>query len=129
LNGEISINHLQILKDKDPILLDSINIVAVSTAGKNSIKVKSQIVKANFEGKYKLTQLADALQNSISKYYDLAPGRKPKTTEPQQVKFDVFIDNDPVIFDLMPQITGLEPIKIDGRYNSENDTIIVNASI
>src|SRR5690606_36124459 len=80
LNGEISINHLQILKDKDPILLDSINIVAVSTAEKNSIKVKSQIVKANFEGKYKLTQLADALQNSVSKYYDLAPGRKPKTT-------------------------------------------------
>lgn len=129
LNGEISLDHLQILTDKDPILLDSIRIAAVSTADSNSVKIKSQIVKANFEGKYKLTQLADALQNSISKYYDIAPGRKRKTTDPQQIEFDIFVDNDPVIYKLMPQITGLEPIKITGRYNSVGDTIMVNASI
>ncbi len=129
LNGEISLDHLQILMDKDPILLDSINIVAVATPEKNSLKVKSQILKANFEGKYKLTQFAEALQNSISKYYDIAPGKKRKKTEPQQIVFDVTLDNDPVIYKLIPQITGLEPIKINGRYNSVNDTIVLNASI
>lgn len=129
LNGEIAFDHLQILTDKDPILLDSISIVAVSTAERNSIKIKSQILKANFEGKYKLTQLADAIQNTISKYYDFAPGRKRKTTEPQRIAFDILVDNDPVIYKLMPQITGLEPIKINGRYNSVGDTLLVNAAI
>ncbi|RZJ31863.1 MAG: translocation/assembly module TamB, partial [Flavobacterium sp.] len=129
LNGEISLDHLQILMDKDPILLDSINVVAVSTADHNSLKVKSQILKANFEGKYKLTQLATALQNSIAKYYDAAPNTKKKKTDPQQIAFDITVDNDPIIFDLVPQIKGLEPMKISGRYNSVNDTILVNASI
>lgn len=129
LNGEISLDHLQILMDKDPILLDSINVVAVSTADGNSLKVKSQFLKANFEGKYKLTQLATAVQNSIAKYYDTAPGRKKQKTTPQQIAFDIAVDNDPVLFDLFPQITGLEPIAIKGRYNSVNDTIVVNASI
>jgi hypothetical protein len=129
LNGEISIDHLQILMDKDPILLDSITVVAVSTADRNSLKIKSQVLKANFDGKYKLTQLADALQNSIAKYYDGAPGTKRRKTDPQQVAFDITVDNDPVIFQLVPQITGLEPMKITGRYNSVNDTIVLDASI
>ncbi|HLA56008.1 MAG TPA: translocation/assembly module TamB domain-containing protein [Flavobacterium sp.] len=129
LNGEISLNHLQILKDKDLILLDSINVVAVSTPEMNSIKVKSQILKANIEGKYKLTQLATALQNSVAKYFDTNPKGKKQKTDPQHLDFDIVVDNDPVIFKIFPQITGLEPIKITGRYNSVNDTIVLKGSI
>ena len=129
LNGEINIHHVQFVTDKDPIILDSMTIVAVSTAEMNSIKVKSQILKANIEGKYKLTQLATALQNSISKYFDTNPKTPKQKTEPQELAFDVTIDNDPIIFQLMPQITGLEPIKINGRYNSVNDSIVLNGSI
>lgn len=129
LNGEIDIHHLQFMTDKEPILLDSINIVAVSMAEMNSIKVKSQILKANIEGKYKLTQLATALQNSIVKYFDTNPNGKKQKTEPQQIAFDITVDNDPVIYKLMPQITGLEPIKLSGRYNSVGDTIVVKGSI
>jgi hypothetical protein len=129
LNGEVSFDHLQVLTDKDPILLDSIHIVAVSTAEKNSIKVKSQVVKANFEGKFQLTQLFDAIDNTIAKYYDNAPSRHRPRTRPQQVNFDINIDNDPVIFKLFPQITGLEPASIKGRYNSEGDSLVVNATI
>jgi len=129
LNGEIDIAHLQMLTDKDPILLDSIRVVATSTADRNAITVKSQILKAQIEGKYKLTQLAEAIQNSISKYYDFAPRRKRVKTDPAHFTFDLTLDNDPVIYKLMPQITGFEPAKITGRYNSEGDTIKVNASV
>ncbi|CAM3452105.1 Translocation/assembly module TamB [Flavobacterium longum] len=129
LNGDISVAHLQILADKDPILLDSIKISAVSTADRNSLRIQSQILKANFEGKYQLSKLADAIQNTIAKYYDATPRRQRKTTPPQQIAFDIQIDNDPVIFQLVPQITGLEPIAIIGNYNSQGDSLRVDASI
>lgn len=129
LNGDISIAHLQIVTDKDPILLDSIKVTAVSTAEKNTLRIQSQILKANFEGKYQLTQLADAIQNTIAKYYDAAPARQRKATTPQQIAFDIQIDNDPVIFQLIPQITGLEPVSIKGKYNSQGDSLQVEASI
>src|SRR6476620_402032 len=129
LNGKISLSHVQFLTDKDPVLLDSINIIATSTAEKNTIKVKSQFLKADVEGKYKLTQLATAIQNSIAKYFDPNPKSPKKKTEPQQVAFKIAVDNDPVLFDLMPQITGLEPFTITGHYNSVNDTIVVNGDI
>lgn len=128
LNGTIGLNKIQILQDKDPILLDSISIIAVTTSDTTSLKIKSQFVKANFKGKYKLTQLPIALQNTISHYYDTTKQTKKKTAD-QQLAFNIFIDNDPVIKQLIPAITGLEPIKISGSYTSANDSITVHGSI
>ncbi len=129
LNGKISLNKIQFVTDKDPIILDSINIISVSTIDSNSIKVRSQILKADIEGKYKLTQLATALQNSIAKYFDPNPNQIKQKTEAQQVAFNINIDNDPVIYQLFPQITGLEPINLVGRYDSVNDSIVLNGTI
>ncbi len=129
LNGVITLNNIQFVTDKEPVILDSINIVAVSTADSNSIKVRSQILKADIEGKYKLTQLATALRNTIAKYFDPNPKSAKQKTEPQQLAFNINIDNDPVIYQLFPQITGIEPINLKGRYNSVNDSITLNGTI
>jgi hypothetical protein len=129
LNGTISLSHMQFLAENDPVILDSISLVATATPEKNTMVLKSQFVKANVEGKYKLTQLATALQNSIAKYFDTKPGIPKKKTDPQQLAFEINVDNDPALMQLFPQIKGLEPMKFTGRYNSENDTIVVNADI
>lgn len=129
LNGTVSLSHLQFLADKDPIILDSISLVATATPDKNTMVLKSQFVKANIEGKYKLTQLATAIQNSVAKYFDTKSHIKKQKTNPQQLAFEINVDNDPVLFTLFPQITGMEPLKITGKYNSENDTIVLNADI
>ncbi len=129
LNGEISLSHVQFLTDKDPVILDSIKLTATSSPEKNSIVLKSQFVRANIEGKYKLTELPTALKNSLAKYYDTNPNQRKVSTGPQHFTFDLTVDDDPMLFKLVPQITGLEPIKISGRYNTENDTISLNGSI
>ncbi|RZJ35921.1 MAG: translocation/assembly module TamB [Flavobacterium sp.] len=129
LNATVSLHHIQFLQDEDPVLLDSITIVSVATPERDSIRIKSQFLKVNADGKYKLTQLGTALQQSIAKYYNPRPKVRPKKTDPQQIAFKIAVDNDPVLFKILPQMTGLEPFTIDGKYNSVNDTIIVNADI
>ncbi|HEY0046135.1 MAG TPA: translocation/assembly module TamB domain-containing protein, partial [Flavobacterium sp.] len=129
LNANIALHHLQYLAADDPIVLDSINIIATATPELNTLQVRSQILKADVEGKYKLTELAASLQNSIAHYFDTNPkGKKPVTGE-QNLKFDLTVQNDPVLFKLVPQISGLEPININGRYNSVSDSIVVKATI
>ena len=128
LNGTVGLNKIQILQDKDPIILDSISIFAVTTVDTTSLKIKSQFVKADFTGKYKLSQLPTALQNTISHYYDTTDQPK-KETDDQQLAFNIYVDNDPVIKQLIPALTGLEPIAIKGSYTSVNDSINLNGSI
>lgn len=129
LNGKLSAYHFVIANEKEQFQLDSVNVIATSTAERNLLQVKSQFLKANIDGKYQLTKIGTALSNSIAAYYDANPSVKKTPTTPQQFAFDVKVTNDPVIMKLVPQITRLEPISITGRYNSVNDTIQLNASI
>lgn len=129
LNGTVTAHHILISNDKQQIVPDSIQVVATATAKNNSLQVKSQFLKANVEGKYQLSQITTAITNSIAKYYDLHPTAIKKITKPQQLAFTVNINNDPIISQLFPEIKQLDPISINGRYNSVNDSIILNAAL
>jgi hypothetical protein len=129
LNGKVTAHHLLFVNEKEQIQMDSITIIAKATAGKNSLAVQSQIIKATVDGQYQWSQVSTALMNSIERYYNLHPSAKKKITRPQQFAFTINIINDPVITKLLSEVKQLEPISIAGRYNSVNDTIIVNSSV
>lgn len=129
LNGKISANNVIIANEKDQFILDSINVVATSTAEKNTIAVKSQFLNLNVDGKYKLSKIGDAISNSVSRYYDATPGSKKSNPGQQQFAFTVDVKDSPILYKLIPELKSLEPISINGRYNSVNDTIVINGSI
>lgn len=129
LNGKISLHHFMFANAEEQFGLDSVNIIAESTAEKNSLLISSQIVDAYMTGKYSLTEVPTALSNTLSKYYNTNPGAVRQQTKPQRFNFMVHVTNDPVLNKLLPQLERIEPINIIGKYNSEYDSISVNAVI
>lgn len=129
LNGTISLHNFMFANEKEEFALDSINIIAVTKPDTTSIELKSSLARASVKGKYKLTEVGTALGNTFSKYYNTNPGAPKKATGPQQFDIELVIDNDPVLYKLVPQITRLEPISIKGSYNSVNDSIVLNGNI
>lgn len=129
LNGKASIHNLIIANEKEQFSTDSINVVAVSTPTSNSIVLDSQFLSAEFVGKYKLSTIANSIKNSISHYYNLKSTSKNVPYDKQQLAFKVNVKSTPVLVKLIPNLKSLEPISITGRYNSVNDTIILNGSI
>ncbi len=129
LNGNITLHQIRIANEKQEFIVDTIAVVATANAEKNAISIKSDILDANMDGKYKLTQLGNAVTASISKYYDINPKVKEIKHEPQRLAFNVLVKNNPLTFQMFPQLKEMEPIKITGRYNTENDTIVLNGNI
>ena len=129
LNGKISANNIIIANEKDQYVLDSITIVATSTSEKNTLIVKSQFLNANVDGKYKLSKIGDAISNSVSRYYDATPSSKKTNPGQQQFAFTVDVKDSPLLFKMIPELKSLEPISLSGRYNSVNDSIVINGSI
>jgi len=129
LNGKASIHHLIIANEKEQFTTDSINVIATSTPEKNSIRLNSQFMDAVFEGKYRISTLANSVKNSISHYYTLKNTSKNIPYNKQQLAFKVNVKSTPILLKLVPELKSLEPITISGNYNSENDTIIVNGFI
>jgi hypothetical protein len=129
LNGSINLHHVRLANEKQEYIIDTIAILASATAEKNAISVQSDIVDVSMEGKYKLTKLANSVTNSIAKYYNGSPAPPATNSEPQQIAFNISVKNNPVIFQMLPELKSLEPIKITGRYNTVNDSIVLNGSI
>ncbi|TGD59910.1 translocation/assembly module TamB [Flavobacterium humi] len=129
LNGRATAHHVFVANGKEQFSLDSISITATATAEKKTLQLTSQFLKANIEGQYQMTEVVTALKNSIARYYNSNPSAPKKNTKPQQFDFNITVSNDPIVMKLVPEIKRLEPITINGRYNSANDTIVLNASI
>lgn len=129
LNGTITLHSFMFANEKEEFALDSINIVAVTKPDTTSIVLKSPLANAHITGKYKLTEVGTALSNTMAKYYNTNPSAQKKSSLPQQFKFGLVVNNDPILYKLVPQLTRLEPIDIKGNYNSVNDSITINGSI
>lgn len=129
LNGKVFLSNIQILQDAEPIVLDSICVLAFADKDSNSIKISSQFLKAEVTGKYKLTTLANSIQKSLSKYIDLKNPKVNAESDEQRLAFTLKVDNDPVLMKLLPKLTGLEPFSITGNYNNQTDSLTVKGTI
>jgi hypothetical protein len=129
LNGKVFLSNIQVLKEAQPIVLDSIKILAYADKEKNNIKVISQFLKAEVDGKYKLTTLSAALKKSLSKYMDLQVPKAKGELDEQRLTFNLSVDSDPLLFQLVPKLKGLEPIKITGKYNNVVDSLEIKGTI
>jgi hypothetical protein len=129
LNGKVSAHHMIFANDKEQFAVDSVNVVAVTTADTSSVVLDSQFLDAEFIGKYQLSTLATSVRHSVSNYYHLKSDSKNVPYGKQQLAFKVNVKSNPVLLKILPKLKSIEPIAIRGRYNSENDTIIVNGVI
>ncbi|WPO76888.1 translocation/assembly module TamB domain-containing protein [Flavobacterium sp. KACC 22761] len=129
LNGKVFLSNIQILQDKEPIVLDSIRVFAFADKDSNSIKISSQFLKAEVIGKYKLTTLSNSIQKSLSKYINLQNPKVNAESDEQRLAFTLKVDNDPVLLKLLPKLTGLEPFEINGKYNNQTDSLKVKGTI
>ncbi|WP_100614374.1 translocation/assembly module TamB domain-containing protein [Confluentibacter citreus] len=128
LNGSLNFNNFLVALETEQFPLDTISIRAVSTKEKDSIVLKSQFASGLIIGNYQLSTISNQLMNSVSKYYQLDKKYFANSTE-QDLQFDVIIKDNPILKKIVPQITELSEINISGKYNSINDTIVMNASI
>ncbi|HCQ14177.1 MAG TPA: hypothetical protein DIU01_13090 [Flavobacterium sp.] len=129
LNGKVIANNFIIANEQEQFVLDSINVIATSTAEKNTLVVKSQFMNADVTGKYQLSKIATALQNSISNYYNINSNSKKVSVKDQQFAFKVDVKDNPILLKFIPELKSLSPIALSGRYNSVNDSIIINGNI
>ncbi len=129
LNGEVLITDLIAENGKQRFPLDSIYLKSTATATADSLLLYSQFVKAKMAGDYQLTKIGTALTKTISNYYDLNAVPDTTTVPPQNFKFEVIVNNDPILTQLMPDIKLDYPIQVVGRYDSQPDSLTVNGKI
>ncbi|MCC8423935.1 translocation/assembly module TamB domain-containing protein [Mucilaginibacter sp. UR6-11] len=133
LNANIKVTDLLVVDSARRVRIDSISLVSTATADSSTLRLKTPFLNARMGGKYKLTQVAPAMQDLISKYFDTNLGKAaPKTKpaySPQQFTFALRIMKTPLLTQFMPALKQLDPVNITGRFNSATGEFVVNGTM
>ena len=133
LNAKILATDLLLVNGTQRINLDTVSLVSTATADSSTLKLKTPFLTAHVGGKYKLTEIGTAMQDAISKYFNTAKASttakaKPKYT-PEQFTFDLHITKTPLLEKFAPTLKQLDPILINGHFNSQTGDLTVNGSV
>lgn len=130
LNGYLNLQHFAISDTKEVYPVQEIKLNAVSTADSTAIRLNSQIADVELKGKYKLTQIFGALQQTVNQYYQFQkPGKAAKIDPGQYFVLNASIKNDDLIRKFVPDLKSFETINITGNYNADSQLIELNAVI
>ncbi|QCY68577.1 hypothetical protein FHG64_03745 [Antarcticibacterium flavum] len=134
LNGEIYLADLIVENGSQRFPLDTISLRSTASATIDSLVLESQFLRAKMEGDYQLTKIGPAISKTIAYYYD--PTYPPDTTaavadtaQAQQFSFNLRVNDDPILTQLMPDLELTQPLTISGRYNSTADSLTINGDI
>ncbi|MGZ3873433.1 MAG: DUF748 domain-containing protein, partial [Mucilaginibacter sp.] len=132
LNANIRVTDLLIAQKDEVIKLDTISLVSTANADSSTLRLKAPMLNAHMAGKYKLTQVAPALQDLIDKYYNTqlakAPGTVKSKYSPQQFNFDIRLVKTPLAEKLLPDLKRLDPVLITGHFDSQAGDLTINGT-
>jgi hypothetical protein len=132
LNANILATDLLVVNKGERITLDTVSLISTATADSSTLRLKTPMFYAHMAGKYKLTQIAPALQDVIDKYYNTSLGSKTPRVKvkysPQQFTFDARLVQTPLINKFAPDLKQLNPVLFNGSFNSTTGELIVNGS-
>ncbi len=129
LNGEVRIVDALIAKEGERYGIDSISLVSTASADSNSLKLQSELMSANLAGKYKLTQLGDAMQDLISRYFDIGAKGKKNKYDPAWFTFNARVTDSKLLRKFAPDLKEMSTIALNGEFDSRRGLLNVDGSV
>jgi hypothetical protein len=126
LVGSINIRDLFVTRAGQQLNTDSISLVASGDSTNKSIVITAgNDLNAALVGQYKLTEMAQALEQVIHQYYNL-PGYEQKNITAENWKFDATIHPGPLVLQLMPDLKGSDSIVVNAHLNTAQNDLGLN---
>jgi hypothetical protein len=138
LNGSVLLTDMLVVNKGQRIQLDTVSMVSTANADSSSLRLTTPFLSAHLGGKYKLTQIGTALQDNINKYFNTALAAAPAVQRkaaqmppysPQQFNFDLRIVKTPLVTQFVPDLKQLDPVLINGKFDSQSGLLLVNGSM
>ncbi|RKR82298.1 autotransporter translocation and assembly factor TamB [Mucilaginibacter gracilis] len=131
LNGDIKLTNIQLVNKGQLIRMDSVLVIATANADSSTMRLKTDMLTAHLAGKYKLTEIAPALQDVVNKYFNTSPANA-KTVKvkysAQQFTFEAKLVKTPLFKQFVPDLKQLDPVIIKGSFDSQAGKLVVDAS-
>lgn len=124
LNGKVDIINSSIAYNEERIALDTVRLLAKSDSTKNLLLLNSPIFSAHMVGQYKLSQIANSMQDVVRVFYNPENLQDTLEYDRQVFEFSASLKNTRILNELLPDLEKMENITIDARFDSDEKSIM-----
>ncbi len=120
LDASLFVDSLRIRLSNGRYLVDTVSLLASSTNGIDSIKLRSPFARFTAGGAFDYDKVGTSIAQYINSYYSL-PGFKAKEEiiPNQQIAFEGALMQAPIISGFVPGLKTFKDISFDGQYTSD----------
>jgi len=118
LNGEVRLVNSLFERKEAQVQLYDVRLNARSSSDSSSLVLKSELIDASLDGKFKLSTLPASLRNMADRYINLVPDSEPVADTVNQFKYQAELHHvNPILDFFYPKIQIAENSRIKGVYN------------
>lgn len=124
LTGTMTLKQFLFKNDSTSLTLDSVYFLAKNhdSTFSQMILTADSILKIDMHGKYKLTELASAIQNTIMKYYTIPGYKGAKISSPQEWAINGYLVPKKIITDYLPQLKGSDSLILRSYFRTSDSS-------
>ena len=127
LNGTVDIVNSSIAYNEERYMLDTVRLRAVAQDSSTLMQLQSEFLNAHLVGNYKLSELSASMQDIVAMYYQPDSIAPVFDYSPQQFDFSAQFTRSRFIQGLLPELTEMEDVTLDGSFNSEDKMLLAKA--
>ncbi|MGV3761086.1 translocation/assembly module TamB domain-containing protein [Parapedobacter sp.] len=127
LNGTVDIVNSSIAYNEERYMLDTVRLRAVAQDSSTLMQLQSEFLNAHMIGNYKLSELSASMQDIMAMYYQPDSVAPVFDYSPQQFDFSAQFTRSRFIQGLVPDLTEMQDITLDGSFNSEDKLLLAKA--
>lgn len=121
LVGTIRVDSLSLTQGSQTYSTDSLSLVASGDSTNKTILINADAIAASLVGQYKLTEIAQAIEQTINQYYNI-PGFQRKNFTAENWQLNATVQPQGLVLQLMPSLKGSDSLNIQAHLNTaQND--------
>ncbi len=117
LEGKLYLTALGMSYGNQQLSIDSIYLLATKKDSLQSLLLHSGMADLNLSGRYKITELKQALTQTINHYYKI-PGFIEQLISPQNWQMNLLLKPSPALLAYDPTLNGSDTIQLKVGFNS-----------
>jgi len=125
LIGRLKMDSLALLQGIQKFTTDSIILTAAHANGIQDIQLHTEMADLDWNGRYKMTEVARALQHTINNYYRIN-GYKDSVFAEQEWRMQLRFRTSPLVLAYMPSLKGTDTVTGLLYFNSHYDDLRFN---
>ncbi|MBS1597740.1 MAG: translocation/assembly module TamB [Bacteroidetes bacterium] len=118
LDGNLKLYDVIFTDSGHRITPDTLVLIASRKESEQDIHLHAEMLDIDWRGQYKLTEVSQALQQTVNKYYEL-PGLKKENITPENWQLQFSFHPSPVVLAYMPSLKGSDSVHAVLQFNSQ----------